>query len=434
MKITATYVHLFIVFILIADSKASGQWTESTGLVGYETSVTSVVLSGSNLIAGTDAGIIYLSSDSGATWDSITTIAQAWVCPDCNIAMLPWIALFADSGYVLAGIGNVPNGGVFISSDGGLHWTDKDTGFTQSANCFASIGGTVFAGTNDGVYSSGNNGINWNACNNGLSYSNYDSIYGHAPQVVRLHAVGKNLFAGTTGEGIFRSTDEGTSWSEVDSGLNSLDIYGLASIGTSIFASAFITGGGSGGVFVSTNNGTNWNEMDSGITNHMINSLYVFDSDLFACTNIDLFLSTNGGLSWKDVTAGTNLDSSGFNFINVVGRYIVANGLWRCQLSNIITGIKPPLVSSPSEFELDQNYPNPFNPSTTINFTLPEESRVNLTIYDILGRQMTELVNGKLSAGYYSVLWNAANFASGVYFYRLRAGNFVETKKLLLMK
>ncbi|MBI4427718.1 MAG: T9SS type A sorting domain-containing protein [Ignavibacteriales bacterium] len=88
----------------------------------------------------------------------------------------------------------------------------------------------------------------------------------------------------------------------------------------------------------------------------------------------------------------------------------------------------------PATFALQQNYPNPFNPSTEISFSLPHKSYVTLTIFDLLGREVTTPVSEELSAGSYSTRWNATGFPSGVYLYRLHAGEFVETKKLILLR
>ena len=90
--------------------------------------------------------------------------------------------------------------------------------------------------------------------------------------------------------------------------------------------------------------------------------------------------------------------------------------------------------TEPYAYALEQNYPNPFNPSTTINFSLQKSSNVQLTVYNILGQRVATLVNGQLAAGEHSVKFNAVNFASGVYFYRLEAGGFVEHKKMMLLK
>ncbi len=88
----------------------------------------------------------------------------------------------------------------------------------------------------------------------------------------------------------------------------------------------------------------------------------------------------------------------------------------------------------PKQFALAQNYPNPFNPTTLITYQLPVASEVSLKIYDALGREVATLVNGRQEAGLYTQPFNAANLSSGIYFYRLQAGNFVATKKMMLVK
>jgi len=88
----------------------------------------------------------------------------------------------------------------------------------------------------------------------------------------------------------------------------------------------------------------------------------------------------------------------------------------------------------PTEFSLGQNYPNPFNPATDISFALPVASHVRLEIYNIMGQKVATVVDAPMTAGYHSVSYNAAGNASGVYFYRLEADTFVETRKMLLLK
>jgi hypothetical protein len=88
----------------------------------------------------------------------------------------------------------------------------------------------------------------------------------------------------------------------------------------------------------------------------------------------------------------------------------------------------------PSQFSLSQNYPNPFNPTTKISFTLPEDRFVNLSIYNLLGQKIQELINGHLSKGTHPITWNGAEFSSGVYFYQLKTKDFSQTKKMILLK
>ena len=87
-----------------------------------------------------------------------------------------------------------------------------------------------------------------------------------------------------------------------------------------------------------------------------------------------------------------------------------------------------------ASYKLEQNYPNPFNPVTKISYTIPQKAFVRLRVYDMLARQICELVNSDQEAGRYEALFDAANLPSGSYFYKLEAGKYVEVKKLLLVK
>ncbi len=88
----------------------------------------------------------------------------------------------------------------------------------------------------------------------------------------------------------------------------------------------------------------------------------------------------------------------------------------------------------PDKFALNQNYPNPFNPSTSIKFDIAKEGFVKLAVYNMIGQKVADLVNGNLTAGRYEVNWNALKVNSGVYFYRLETSDFIDTKKMLLVK
>jgi hypothetical protein len=92
------------------------------------------------------------------------------------------------------------------------------------------------------------------------------------------------------------------------------------------------------------------------------------------------------------------------------------------------------LPGTPREFSLSQNYPNPFNPITNFRFSTKEDGYVVLNIFDALGKEIARIVDQELHAGFYSITWDASNTPSGMYFYRMQAGEFVATKKLVLMK
>jgi len=100
---------------------------------------------------------------------------------------------------------------------------------------------------------------------------------------------------------------------------------------------------------------------------------------------------------------------------------------------NVITSIEDE-ETIPMEFKLEQNYPNPFNPSTVIRFAISEKSNVVLKVYDILGSEVATLVNKDMDIGRYEVEFRADNYSSGIYIYRLSAGNFISTKKMILLR
>jgi len=149
--------------------------------------------------------------------------------------------------------------------------------------------------------------------------------------------------------------------------------------------------------------------------------------------NADATITINAEYNWWGSSSGpyhpvTNPAGGG----DTVGDYIDYEPWLPDSVQTI--GIKNLGKSIPISFNLYQNYPNPFNPVTKIKFDLHKTVHVVLIIYDILGREVATLVNEKLNAGSYEVYWNASAYSSGVYFYRLTAGDFIETRKMVLLK
>ena len=150
--------------------------------------------------------------------------------------------------------------------------------------------------------------------------------------------------------------------------------------------------------------------------------------------------SNNGLLLWSDIynlNAETTVgfDIAAKNGIVYVSGYGIQDG---CDAITIKysqpLNIQPISNEIPKQFSLSQNYPNPFNPTTNFEFSIPQTEFVNLTIYDAMGRVVETLHNGELKPGTYEAEWNASNFPSGVYFYKLSANSFIETKKMILIK
>ena len=147
---------------------------------------------------------------------------------------------------------------------------------------------------------------------------------------------------------------------------------------------------------------------------------------------------------WSNV-AGPEATMGSFSSTTIHGNWIleVHDGAggdtgdligWGLRFNNAVTNIDPVSNNIPGQYQLYQNYPNPFNPTTNIKFDLPKSSLVKIIIYDILGREVKTLVNEFKNAGSYELNFDASNFASGTYLYRIEAGDFVSVKKMVLIK
>jgi hypothetical protein len=146
----------------------------------------------------------------------------------------------------------------------------------------------------------------------------------------------------------------------------------------------------------------------------------------------DWFVRDNGGSSGNDVVSGMVV--TGPDNVYVTGSAIFGNlNIYTIRYSQT-NSVRPISGEVPVKFLLEQNYPNPFNPSTKFNFDLPENTHVNIVVYDMLGREVEMLVNKDMKAGRYEVTWNAVNAGSGVYFYKLITSSYTETKKMVLQK
>ena len=143
-------------------------------------------------------------------------------------------------------------------------------------------------------------------------------------------------------------------------------------------------------------------------------------------------------------SGGTALSSEDLRMFGTLGQAIVGVtsnssnsnkvGFWYLAI-DLITSVEQAQASDnlPTEFRLQQNYPNPFNPSTTIRFAIPQRSQVTLKLYDILGRKVATLVDERLRPGEYKVVFDASALANWVYVYRIQAGEFVRSRKLMLL-
>ncbi|MBI5474931.1 MAG: T9SS type A sorting domain-containing protein [Ignavibacteriae bacterium] len=174
-------------------------------------------------------------------------------------------------------------------------------------------------------------------------------------------------------------------------------------------------------------------------------------SNLFAgILNGGVALSTNSGTTWTLVRTGLPLQGIVYHLLanDATSLYCGTDvrGVWKRPLSELVA-VKEIASGTPATFSLEQNYPNPFNPTTMIRFTVPANvgtgpartasaggHALSLRVYDLLGREVATLVNQNLNAGSYETVFSAEGLPSGAYFYTLRTAEFVQTKRMTLLK
>jgi hypothetical protein len=318
--------------------------------------------------------------------------------------------------------------------------------------------GKIFCGlsysSQPGVYVSTNNGLNWIITS--LSNTIVDDMVSSGSQV----------YASSIAQGkIFSTTDNGQTWTTISTGttgylsvsgnrlycaLSGLKVStnnGLNWIllhnepGKAVVAddSLVIFGTQNGNIYRSTNYGQTWTKTYE-ITNAYVYSLYKYGNNIFAGLDTNFVVSTNLGLSFFN--RKQNLGATRVTAIMVYNNYVyVGNGdygavpvsLWKRPLADVI-GIKPLGNEVPESYRLYQNFPNPFNQTTVIRFDIARAGKVKLNVFDITGREVTVLIDESLQPNKYQVVFDAENLSSGIYFYTLRSGEFIQTYKMLLLK
>jgi photosystem II stability/assembly factor-like uncharacterized protein len=390
-------------------------WTEaSTGLIG--SNVNSIVLFNTNLFAGTDGGV-FLSTNNGTNWKVVNSGLPYYDYPRGS-GSCPVIAIAFSDKYLLA---STSTEGVFRSTDSGTTWAAANSGIPQwaSFSALAASDSYFFVGTSQGVFRSTNNGTTWSAVNTGLTDN-----YGVPPWGRALTASGANLLFSGNGGGLYLSTNYGSSWTTL------IPSHQLHAINAIAFSGTNILAGTSGQILLSIDRGKSWTP----IHNAGVKSFAVSGTNVFA-GGWGVHLSTNNGMNWISIPGfptDLRINSLVISETNLFAA--TDNCVWRRPLSEMITSVDRISNNSPEFFSLSQNYPNPFNPSTTIRFKIPKQSNVTIKVFDLLGREVITLVNETLGAGSYKTTWNAEDKSSGVYFYHLKAGEFDEVKKLILLR
>jgi hypothetical protein len=351
--------------------------------------------------------------------------------------------------------------GIHRSTNEGANWTIH-FGNVTNVRCFSTRGSTIYAGNSPysgGIAKTTNDGINW--INEGFYDWAVYAILAETPNIVastyqhdiwfKENPAGNNwyqsniydgfnvyalagkdsiILAGIPTSGVYRSTNAGVSF------ITTLNYS--QSIGSIVMSGNYAFAGTSTGIFKSTDKGVTWTNTSFAFPN--VNGLAISGNYVFAGTEKNgIFISQDLGSTWININGNLGKRIS-VNKLFISGNDLYAatytNSVLKAPISSLVGITEPSVTSLPEEYNLSQNYPNPFNPVTTFTYDIKTSGFITLKVYDILGNEIAELVNEKKNAGRYSVVFDAGkyNLSSGVYFYKLITGEFVDTKRMMLIK
>ena len=247
----------------------------------------------------------------------------------------------------------------------------------------------------------------------------------------------------TTRGNIFRTIDGGTSYTNITGILPDRFPSDIAvdPFNDNIVYVTFY-GFASGHIFKSTDSGDSWSDISDNLPDIPTPAVIVDPNNtdhVYVGTDVGVFVSITGGSNWQDFSDGLPdvvqaMDLNYTTVNNVIRVMTHGNGAYeRKFLSQIPSDSEDELITV-TGFKLEQNFPNPFNPTTNFEFRISNRGFVSLKIYDVIGNEITTLVNQEMSAGIHNLEFDGTGLPSGTYFYRLEAGNYVETKKMVLLK
>jgi hypothetical protein len=334
-------------------------------------------------------------------------------------------------------LGETQNNGVRRSTNGGTTWTSGTSGLSGSGAWVGPIlshpdSAAVFYTARQQVFRTTNTASSWTAISSGTSGT------------IREMAISKSnpavLYA-TSGSQVFRSTNHGFNFTNVTSGLPGRTITSVSiHPDSSNVAILTYSGFGAGKIYKTTNGAATWTSISGNLPDSPTNDGLIYypgspTSTYLVAMDIGVFMSNNWGASWIELADGLP------NTVAMHLDYHVATNKLRLGTHgrgvyeiDILTSLNSISSNVPESYSLEQNYPNPFNPSTNIRFSIPKSGNVKLTVLDMLGREIEQLVNSNLNAGTYEVAYNVYNVSSGIYFYRLETSDFTQTRKMIIVK
>lgn len=388
-------------------------------------------------ISDTDSGKVYRTTNSGNNWDLSIEYTNYWFKKIEFANSSTGCAIISPNSY-----GN-SNARILRTTNSGNNWYDVNTpsNITAFTIKFVNQQNGIIGCDSNRLFVTTNAGLNWNLVSlahsipfdiEGISFINNSTgwLSGHHFRFLAPGVYIRNI--------LWKTTNSGSNWNIMYDSIGSLSNNIMQFVNENIGFK--ISNTGFNGYYKTTNSGTNWFNVPLAIypssgTLKFINQNTGWISGTSSNNRI-LLKTTNGGESWiyQINEYGSSIRSIyAFDENNAwfCGNY---NSIYKTTDGGGIIGIEPISNSLPNHFSLSQNYPNPFNPTTIINYQLSASSNVSLKIYDITGKEISVLVNQKQTSGYYNVKFDGSNFPSGVYFYKITAEDFSETKKMILIK
>lgn len=404
------------------------------------------------------------SEDNGITWNQKNN--------NLLISGISSLA-FSNNHEIYAGSYN----GFYYSSNDGTSWQRRGAGSLPTPrinSIFREANGNILVGLREyGIYRSTDNGNSWQESNNGIIAENMFNHIKKSPNGF-LYTLGSS-FDDTLR--LYRSSDNGMNWTKLFRP-NSSQFHQFTIDGSGRLYLAGTSASLQASIIRSTDNGNTWSQIVLPQFDFTDN-LTAFGNNLYMTTTAKLYTSTDMGSTWTQLNSGNfgsvrfssmTINRNGHIFLSITNKVHVTtdNGIsWNIQSSGIpnnaaindlifddndflfamsqdhgiFKSIQSTITSTgngisiiPEQFKLSQNYPNPFNPNTVISYQLAVSSFASLKIYDVLGNEVETLLNEKQNAGIYNVEFDAINYPSGIYFYKLSTESFSDTKRMILLK
>lgn len=428
-----------------------------------------VLLSG-RLIIGTDntnlannTPIMY-STNAGSTWTVPSSYPGYHIY---DIAENPASSKLIAGG----GVSGDPNStaSVLVSTNAGTEWEDVSQGLPSGIvkkivvdqDGYNFLYATIDNGPSDYLYKSAGNGDDWGQVTVG-NYDRFTSIAAHTDRTNIVYLATKKFYQGTTTHTVIHTTDGGATWQQLSTGLPStMEITHLSlSLNNTGYYPRYLYASNATGIYridlkpfapqntsvVKFNNNPKitWNaSLESDLQSTPYKVYRRVTDDLYQIVQDWTLIGTTSGTSFTDNTilvdpkprdyyaryrvTATDLNNSVSEYSNEVV-INVAELLWKKGEGGASED------GLPLTYGLSQNYPNPFNPSTTISYQLPENSHVSIRVFDLMGKEISTLINSYKVAGYHNINFDASTLSSGIYFYKLTAGKYVSLKRFTLLK